>query len=495
MTENEHVIWEHEAFFRIGLKSVADTALKSLDESLNASVFLIGIPINEADGAHLEAADHFWAKSSDFSRVRSNASEIEKKISSIKRQASDVLAVQRYTEWLKRKSIQEAIKIIIDNHHEKPANKTYWVSIPIRVTHYWVCAVIGLKTEILNNFASLPTWELEAGSYFNIPKAKSLIEALVDELLSMAEEQLAVTSPGSGFFDYDHEELIRSAGGRLMASIGVRLGKAEKTQDLFRTINTISSLRYEGSDGFGNIVLAKKQHEKIKSVVKFKTPIKLAVSRGSRKLLELSSENLFLHTDGVEVMGLVSTENNEESMDHIFHVKILGHYHWEIFQAGKVLMRVLSGQPTLAQKQFNERKLSLLLSKIFNNISAQQIDDLVELVKEAEKEAHGTILVISQNAQAESLRLENQGTPLVPCKLTPHLLKHLTPIDGALILSPDAICYSIGTILDGRVNQRGDATRGARFNSAIRYVDDSEYPCMAIVVSEDGGVTFLPEHF
>lgn len=122
-----------------------------------------------------------------------------------------------------------------------------------------------------------------------------------------------------------------------------------------------------------------------------------------------------------------------------------------------------------------------------------QISELIELVKEAEKEVHGTILIISADAQKEACRLVNQSTSLIPCRLTPDLLKHLTPIDGALILSPESICYSIGTILDGLATDKGDSTRGARYNSAVRYIEASKTPCIAFIVSEDGGVTIHPD--
>jgi hypothetical protein len=46
-------------------------------------------------------------------------------------------------------------------------------------------------------------------------------------------------------------------------------------------------------------------------------------------------------------------------------------------------------------------------------------------------------------------------------------------------------------ILDGRASGRGDGTRGARYNSALRYIESSAYPCLAVVVSEDGMVDVL----
>ena len=62
-----------------------------------------------------------------------------------------------------------------------------------------------------------------------------------------------------------------------------------------------------------------------------------------------------------------------------------------------------------------------------------------------------------------------------------------------MILSPEGICYAIGAILDGLATDEGDPSRGARYNSAVRYVKSSQVNCLAVVVSEDGGTTFLPD--
>ena len=50
----------------------------------------------------------------------------------------------------------------------------------------------------------------------------------------------------------------------------------------------------------------------------------------------------------------------------------------------------------------------------------------------------------------------------------------------------------IGAILDGMVSEEADLSRGARYNSAIRYVNSHERTC-AVVVSEDGYVDCFPE--
>ena len=50
------------------------------------------------------------------------------------------------------------------------------------------------------------------------------------------------------------------------------------------------------------------------------------------------------------------------------------------------------------------------------------------------------------------------------------VIKSLTAIDGALLVSLSGECYAIGAILDGEVCSEGSTARGARYNSLANYV-------------------------
>lgn len=69
----------------------------------------------------------------------------------------------------------------------------------------------------------------------------------------------------------------------------------------------------------------------------------------------------------------------------------------------------------------------------------------------------------------------------------------MTNIDGAVLVSPDARCYAVGVILDGRATGIGDSSRGARYNSAVRYREAVGDDCLVIIVSEDGMINLLPD--
>lgn len=102
------------------------------------------------------------------------------------------------------------------------------------------------------------------------------------------------------------------------------------------------------------------------------------------------------------------------------------------------------------------------------------------------------MLVITEAAAAEAARLAQQATPVTPFLLDTDILQNLTPIDGAIILDPQGFCHAIGAILDGKATASGDPSRGARYNSAIRYYEAAEAPSVVVVVSSDGGVDFIP---
>jgi hypothetical protein len=102
------------------------------------------------------------------------------------------------------------------------------------------------------------------------------------------------------------------------------------------------------------------------------------------------------------------------------------------------------------------------------------------------------MLCITAGAKPEAERLRRQCFRVVPRTMTPPVLRQASSIDGAVLIEPSGVCYAIGVILDGQATEKGDSSRGARYNSAVRYTSSSPYPCLAIVVSEDGWIDLLP---
>ncbi len=299
------------------------------------------------------------------------------------------------------------------------------------------------------------------------------------------------------YTDYriDAEDVVRSAGREFTADVAVRADEnaIEGWHRLFRACTTISSLRYEKAEGTGRIIIASKNHPATQSRIAFAGGPKLGEFRGARKILELSARGSALHSDSQIVFGLVDVGAYNRQEENLFEIKFLGHHHWELAHAGSTLMRVRYGLPYLPKPSAYEGKLPKDLPRLFSEISEDDIELLVSLVREAEKEAHGTLLVVTPSALEEASRLRAQATLINPLRLTPELLSNLTPIDGAVLIDPQGYCHAIGVILDGQASGFGDPSRGARYNSALRYVASSSSPCLAIVVSEDGGIDLIPD--
>ena len=133
------------------------------------------------------------------------------------------------------------------------------------------------------------------------------------------------------------------------------------------------------------------------------------------------------------------------------------------------------------QKEFNEINLSELLRTF---------------IKYMIEETNGGIIVISLDAQEEARRLSNNSFKIEkPPKLTTeniNLFSKLAKIDGAILLDDLLNCHAFGVILDGDKTDKASLSRGARYNSALRYVENKQpNRVLAIVISVDGMINVL----
>ena len=497
MNAIQHFMWGYQRYFAVGLESNAKRLFQTLDSRLEPEAFLVGIQ-GEADQdrfpACVEPEDDFWITSEEFNNVFPLSDTLRERYPETELRHSHSLAQQAHDERLLKRSIQDAIKQIIESHPSKPVHMNFVTTFPVKVDCYWVCIILGLQQHVVNTHYSLQKSSVELHEYRRIPVPTSLIDAAIAEFLERSTQELLKPDPGSDLFTLDTEELLRSAGRRLMSGVVLRTdwSCAVGTEQLFSACNSISSLRYEQSAATGSLLLAKEEHSAVTKTIRFSSSHALTNHRASRKLLELASDDLCLHSNSEAIFGLADVGKYESEMEDLFKVRVLGNHLWELSHADCPLMRVHYGLPSLPHPSFDEQKLRHDLPRIFTGIAPEEIGKLVSLIRKAEKEPHGTMLVITEDAENEAKRLNLQGIPVHPCPLEPHLLRHLTPIDGAVILSPEGVCYGIGTVLDGKATDKGDPARGARYNSAVRYVEATAAPCLAVVVSEDGGIDFVP---
>ena len=489
------MMWNYQAHFCGAQQAAARRVFQELDRRLDPQVFLVGFlarPSQTRPVVVLEPSEDFWLTPAEFADIELIRQHGFACLASDPNPGDSAVGLQ--SELMLRKRIRDSIAQVIAQHSTFPAELSYAVSMPSRVERYWVCAAVGLQNEVLRSHVSLRTAEVHVHGR-RVRVATSLIDAAMLEFLESTTLEMTRPQPGRELSQIDPEETLRAAGRRLMNSVVWRIDESsvEGMPDLFRTFTTVSSLPYERKAGAGTIFIARRGHPAVESRLEFSAFARARHHGHARKLLELTSTSLAMHTDADRIYGLVHVDRSRLQGEDIFEVQMTGHHHWELKHAGRPLMRVQYGQPALPKTRIDSNKLRIDLVRLFEGISSEHCDCLISLVEAAVEESHGTMLVISAHAAEEALRLSAQCIPVKPRPMTADLLRHLTPIDGAVLLSPDGRCYAIGTILDGIASANGDPSRGARYNSAVRYVESTDAACLAVVVSEDGRVDYVPD--
>lgn len=278
---------------------------------------------------------------------------------------------------------------------------------------------------------------------------------------------------------------------------------------IYRKLNVISSLNYEGEEGKGKILftdtsylIEDKIHPDIEYKIRFGVKVPISLYRAIRKLLELAKGDYYLLSDTKYIYGMGKLNSNyDKKREDIFVVKFLKHYTWELRHGNDRLMLVSHENPSLSSEKLPLSVFAHELEKTFGELEELAIHRLYDIVHAATLQKKGTLVVISDHARQEAQRLKNQCLIIQPTIITQEIVAALSSIDGAILVDEEAKGHAIGVILDGYASTHGTVTRGARYNSSIRYVETmairnkENHKCMAIVVSEDGMINIINKSF
>jgi hypothetical protein len=482
----KYFIWGYQPHFRICLGVNAKDLFSKLAPELIPEVTIVGKLAEDDPEAHPvcpepeEAYDINIFKNLDTTISEIADSDPEKKI-----WHSHSIAAENHQTRMKKRWIKDGIIKVLS---ESDVSGLFFGSFPQRVNNYEVVVVLRFDRELYESFYSLKIDTVN--ERYKI--ARSFIESSIREFLDAAEEALMKPNPGPEGIDRPKDELLRSAAKNLMLTPSWYGGNTSGLHGLYDAVNGISLSRYEGSDAAGRLLIARRDHPNIKTVVNFLNPAKLAKARSIRKLLETSSDSLALLTDSYEVYGLGVQEGDyDSSKEDLYEIQFTKRHAWYLLHAKNILMKIEDGTPQLPKEKVCKEKILLDLKRLFPKNSVDQNMNIYELIECASNLRHGTMLVISNKADTEAARLGNQSTPITPIKLNKNLIFNLTTIDGAILLSPDGTCHAIGVVLDGMASPKGDPARGARYNSALRYIAVNPNS-LAVVISEDGTVDLVP---
>ncbi|MFD1772868.1 tetratricopeptide repeat protein [Paenibacillus rhizophilus] len=311
--------------------------------------------------------------------------------------------------------------------------------------------------------------------------------------------------------------------------------------NLLEYMDDISGLTYENANPFGSILFMHSStilHSRfIRFSIRFKESgrISLEDSRRIRKLLELTNgdRDLYLIADHSHIYGLGEANWNFQRDALVLRLDFRGlskfrlslirtdeersksgalmvederkFYSYDLALMEHTLLSVTSKTPRLGEEGYSSERFVNLLQNVFWN---KEMNETVKLkskvldliVRKAREQKHGTMVVIAEpeTARNELEILQKQSTLIDPNPINPEHIQFLTSIDGAIYFDTSGHCHAIGVILDGIAKvDIGDASRGARFNSAHRYLqklkDDGAKKCVIAIISEDGMVNLIPE--
>lgn len=260
--------------------------------------------------------------------------------------------------------------------------------------------------------------------------------------------------------------------------------------DLFREFNGLSKLMYEGARGRGRLALIEADDPRLDYVVKLDEPAPLSEARWARKLLEMSGDGTVIASGYRKIHGLARIKGDQSE---ICFVDFLDQQHWEFRRGDDALVRVAFGEPRLPRPPISTERFRDNFTRLFPQATEADAGHCYAMLNALFGMDRGAMLIIADDAEAEANRLAAQGTKIEPVRLSEDLLGRASRIDGTIIADPTGMCHAIGVILDGSADEACTPSRGARYNSAVRYVNRAgEAQRLAFVISEDHTLDILP---
>ncbi len=319
----------------------------------------------------------------------------------------------------------------------------------------------------------------------------SFVRHVLLQLAVAACDSLGATDLSGGFQPRkDVADVLRDAGESFVrAAMGAVHGNHIQQLfggNVFERINRIAALQYEGGDLRGKIVFTRKGAT-THAVLSFAKPVRLSDAVWARKTLEACTDSLVVLSTDDELLGLALSDAAIAS----YGVRLRGRQVWTLRYGATDLLEVRLGVPGLPRPALTRERFAATLNRVFGPECA--VEELWPVVEVAMTQKHGTMIVVSAAASVEGERLAAQATPITPIRLDADLTRAVTAIDGAVLLDSAGTCHAFGVILDGVASGAGTPARGARFNSAVRYVSARKpEKVVAVVISEDGHVDLVP---
>ena len=340
-----------------------------------------------------------------------------------------------------------------------------------------------------------------AGSISNKEVFQYLFRSLIRSVSSVIVKDELETPEDIRADDIDPAFIMRNAATSLLSNRFYGVEKDPRRDELYETLCLLSSAPYEKSQNRGRLGIATPTALKSDSLIHFTSPIELKKEnvRVIRKMMELSDRrNTILIVDDGEVVGVYSVPDSKGKYSGT-GVIFRGYGKWDLFSdKNGSIMSFDSVMISLINQSLERRVKEGFRAAGITDYGEKKI---LEIVEQAKRQSHGTTIIVTDHAASECERLKkaNRAVGIQPVTVDEKTILSLSAIDGAMIIDPQGICYAIGAILDGATVNEGTIARGARYNSAITYVDywssglaEEKIRAVAIIVSSDDTVDVYP---
>ncbi|EEL60381.1 DNA integrity scanning protein DisA nucleotide-binding domain protein [Bacillus toyonensis] len=481
-------IWGYQPHFQVSLNTTAKEIFNNVKSDLNPKVWVVGVwdENNEMENPNSVIITDTPFESELFSKVNDIAKDIYCNDPDRQKLISNEIAERKYHHRLKLKAKVNAMNKVLDEAYEEQ-KLSFHISMPKNIYGYWVFVILQLNKESVE---SIPTLN-DTKALERFPIMRSLTEATIFEFLRSCSNALQIPDVGEELYvlGRNGSEFIRSGGETFLRTLAI---KFHGDVNLFEMFNLISSQYYEGGESNGKIIISNNDHPAINQTLKFSSPIDLSNHKAIRKLLEMTNGDISLLANGNEVYGMGNILDHDSVDENLFIINFKRHFMWELSCRDSVLMVVEYREPRLPKERMEKGLFSDHLIRTFSRINENDIDLIWDAILAATEQKHGTMVVITNKAAEEADRLNGQCINIEPINLTAEVMRLVTAIDGAVLLDPNGKCHALGVILDGLATDKGDSARGARYNSALRYIDSQDNECLIVVVSEDGDINLIP---
>lgn len=487
-------MWGYQSHYRNQIQWLARDVLKRLGAPSEAEVILVGARSPNSDNRNpvcIEPEDGKWPLSLFDNLIDS----IEVTYNNHKMQNlyfGDAPSMRDKPEWMRQDSVRTSVELALKKFDEEH-HVTSFCGAARRIDDHYVTPVIQIPNSLFLQYPPLDHKPLKKGNNEN--GYRSLIHSAMAAVLHEATEGLNKPEPGR--FSHrgmrEAEEIVRIAAKNFMHTPGLSIERQYMHDDLFATLNLVSSLMYEGSKGIGHLILVDPKNDVVEFMVKFAEPVTLHEPRWVRKVLQMATTGIGIIADSQRIYGLGRLKEwHDSSNQDAFLVVFIDHYHWELRCGNQALLRSHYAEPKLPQEPFDKAAFLANYARLFPETSHENGLNLWHLMVAQVRQEHGSMIVVAKDAASEARRLSKQGTCIEPTLLSEELLRSVSGIDGTIILDPAGFCHAIGIILDGEATEQCTPSRGSRYNSGVRYVHKGSHRRLAIVVSDDRTVDIIP---